>query len=591
MHRSPYTDLVHHLRTANTGDPSLSKRLSELLSLNELVTTLHSIRSLEGILDVVLLTILGEFPSRIGAIMICKEDGWSAPLVKGTKKIPERIALPAQDLICSSHRVIDLEGAAEVHQALANLMQEYGFEYLFPMRSDMQLAGLIGLGGCIHKAEQGKIDLIATIADFAGVVLGNYLYRAGLERANRQLQRRIFQLNTLYEIAGSFARCYEREHVYDVLARNLMGHFFISRCVVLEIAEQTQLAYIKGIRDDGSAPAVNRQDIDHKALSRLHSRDQLDSKELVEYMKPRRLRYANSIEVEGRLQALILLGGRLDGRPLHDEDLDFLESLIQQAAVALENQSLQLEVVEKKRMEKELELAREIQQRLLPKRIPAIAGYDIAVDMRPFQQVGGDFYDIIPMEDGRVVLCMADVSGKSLPASMIMSTTQASLRALTSFSGLQPDEVLGRLNNHIYESTQNNKYVTMFFAVLDPANHQLSYINAGHNRPLFKCKGHEIRELDRGGMVVGMFPNVCYEVETVTLEADTEILVFTDGLSEIVDGLGEEYGELRLEQFLLSERGNGSAESRMQAIMNDVLTFGANRMIDDLTIMVVRRTA
>ncbi len=588
MPRNQYTDLIRHFQHASPSDPALARRLSELISLNELVTTLHTIRSLEAILDVVLLTILGEFPSRQGVMLIRQNGQWSAPLVKGIKTIPQHLHLiPAQCDFEALKRVLhhkDSEGT------FLPFLEATGLQCLFPMRSDGELVGMIALGGCLRNDDESKCQLVATMADFAGIVLGNYLYRSGLEGVNRQLQRRIFQLNSLYEIAGSFARCYEAERVYDVLAGNIMGQFFISRCAVFEIGETTQLVYLKGLRDDGCLPQILLSESDEVALGRLLNRDGLQNASLIAYMKDKRLQSASTILVEGKVHALILLGGRLDGRALHEEDVDFLESLIQQAGVALENLALQLEVLEKKRMEKELELAREIQQRLLPKSIPIVKGYDIAVEMRPYQQVGGDFYDLIPFEDGRLALCMADVSGKSLPASMIMTTTQASLRALTSFPLLSLVEVMTRLNQHIYMSTQTNKYVTMFFAILDPQRHELCYINAGHNRPILLRPDGSFRELDCGGMVIGMFPKAPYEFETVAIEPGTELLIFTDGLSEIMDSEGEEYGEERLVQKMLSQRGMDCAESLKQTLITDVLEFGGHRMIDDLTIMVLRRS-
>ena len=519
--------------------------------------------------------------------MLIRDDGvWSLPRSKGLKSKPADLALMPEDHVLRHlERVV---AWADAPEELQTFMTHAGFEWVVPMHSEHRLVGMIALGGCLVKADAEKCSLLATIADFAGIVLGNHLYRTHLEISNRQLQRRIFQLNTLYEIAGSFARCYEREQVYDVLAGNLMGHFFISRCVVIELGEHAGLAYVKGLRDDGSLPDLGTG---ISSLRRLAVRDQIDHEPLQSYMRPRRLKYAVTLEFDGQARAVVLLGSRLDGRPLQDEDMDFLNSLIHQAGTALENLALQVELLEKKRMEKELELAREIQQRLLPKVIPSIPDYDLSVEMRPYQHIGGDFYDLIPLSDGRLAICMADVSGKSLPASMIMSTTQASLRALTSFAGLSLVEIMQRLNAHIFESTQTNKYVTMFFAILDPRRNELSYINAGHNRPILIDAEGKSRELDCGGMVVGMFPSACYQTETVHFEKGADLLVFTDGLSEIVDESGEEFGELRLEQFLLQHRSMKSADELRCALVHRVLSFGAQKMIDDLTVMIVRRRA
>ena len=172
---------------------------------------------------------------------------------------------------------------------------------------------------------------------------------------------------------------------------------------------------------------------------------------------------------------------------------------------------------------------------------------------------------------------------------MIMSTAQACLRALNSFAGLSPKEVIEKLNFHMWQSTQSNKFITMFYAVLDPVRHTLHYINAGHNRPILVNPDKSVSLLDKGGMVIGMFPNFSYQVGSVTLEAGAKLLIYTDGLSEVRDQAGEEYGDDRLATVFCNTCDDQTAQTTKEFIIGDVMGFSSNRMVDDMTLLVIRR--
>ena len=147
-----------------------------------------------------------------------------------------------------------------------------------------------------------------------------------------------------------------------------------------------------------------------------------------------------------------------------------------------------------------------------------------------------------------------------------------------------------KLNLHMYQSTQSNKYLTLFYAVLDPGTDVLSYINAGHNRPILVYPAADCPQLlDKGGMVVGMFPHARYQVGEVRFEPGTELLIYTDGLSEVTNAEGEEYGDDQLERTLSRLRGQGSVEEEKDAIVREVMQFSGHRTVDDLTLLLIRR--
>lgn len=593
MGKDSYSDLIQQLKNLNPQDPHFRQRLNELISLNELLTTLNTARSVEEMLDIVLLTMLGEHPALRGAIFIKGQDGWRLGIGRGLKNHQfDLTSMPVEET-CSELPHLIRATSPEAHGSLRPLFEQKCFEIGLPLVNEKELVGICCLSkNMVSELSESKSRHLINIAKFGAVILGNHLYRQDLERANRQLQRRLFQLNTLYELTGSFSRCFENEDIYQILANNLMGQFFISRCVVLEQEDDHfKVGFSKGVKDIQS---ISMGADDWVGLEswpkRVSPADASPCLQATNFMKSARMAYALPILNEANTVGLLLLGPRLDRKPLSEADQDFIISISQQAAVAIENVRMQKEMLEKKRMERELQLAREIQQKLLPKTVPVIDEYEIGVEMRSYYDVGGDFFDFIPHEGGQLSICLADVSGKSLPASMIMSTAQATLRALNSFPTLSTCEVIKKLNKQLCTSTQSNKFVTMFYAVLDPKTHVMEYINAGHNPPiLIRKEDNSVEYLRDGGMVIGLFPDVDYRVGSLTFEPGTELLIFTDGLSEVIDSDGEEYGEERLVHALLGLRGQGTAQEAKDELIKQVLTFSSGKMVDDLTVMLIRR--
>lgn len=592
MEINHYTELIDQIKASRPHDAALSRRLSELITLSELLSALLTTRDTHSMLELVLLTVMGEYPCGRGAVLILDRHRWETRLAKGVPR-NFQVASSMPDECFFFDRDVMLEAGCTGHDGLESLLESARCSYLFPLKSDTQLVGAMILGrSLLGPLDPEKSNLIATITGFAAVVLGNQLFKMGLESLTRELKHKVFQLRNLNEISGSFSRCYDQESVYQVLSQSLMGLFLISRCAVLEGWDPVQPTFFKGLKANTLASAASK-------VSGIPLPSSLTSEGLVEeqdlpqcfqeFMRQQRLQFALPIMVEREFHSLLLLGRRLDGRDLSPEDRELLMALAQQAGVALENVGLHLEVVEKKRLERELELAREIQQRLLPKTTPDVEGYEIAVRMEPFSQVGGDFYDFLEVGEDAFGFCIADVSGKSLPASIIMSTTQACLRALTSYPGIHLVEIVSALNQQVWRSTQPNKFVTLFLGILDFRRHTLSYVNAGHNRPFFLSPDGQVRELDKGGMVVGLFPGAEYQTETLLFPEGASLLVFTDGLPEIQDDEGEELGEERLltlfRQWILAD----GVEKAHQGIFSDVLAFGQQRMIDDMTLMLMRR--
>jgi phosphoserine phosphatase RsbU/P len=296
------------------------------------------------------------------------------------------------------------------------------------------------------------------------------------------------------------------------------------------------------------------------------------------------------MRMQEETKGIVFVGDKLSKEPFTEADLEFLAALANLAIISLENARLFKEAIEKQKLEDELLIAREIQKGLLPSSLPSIPGFEIAAANISSKQVGGDYYDVIALQDGKYVIAIGDVSGKGSPAALLMANLQATIRALVPLH-LTLGELTHRVNDLMCSNTGGSKFVTFFWGVLDPATRTLRYVNAGHNYPYVIREDGSLKRLEKGGMILGIMPAVVpYEEGTVTFSTREFLVLFTDGVSEAMSKEGEEYGEERLETSLLRNR-TGGAQDLLSAIHQDILQFtqGASQS-DDITMMIIKIT-
>ncbi len=234
--------------------------------------------------------------------------------------------------------------------------------------------------------------------------------------------------------------------------------------------------------------------------------------------------------------------------------------------------------------EQELQRGREIQQSLLPKKIPQLPGIAVATAWRPARAVGGDYFDVLRLEGNRLAVCIADVSGKGVPAALLMANVQASLRA--SVRELDsPARVCGIVNGMLRESIAANKFVTFFCAVLDANTRTFRYCNAGHPYPILVSAG-TARTLDHGGAVLGVFPSWDYHDLNLNLKSGDRLLLFTDGITEAENSQGEEFGVKRVAAFGEAQAASSATELNEQ-LLAQVSDFCAGQFQDDATLVVL----
>ena len=262
-------------------------------------------------------------------------------------------------------------------------------------------------------------------------------------------------------------------------------------------------------------------------------------------------------------------------------DLDFLNSISDHMAIAMENATLHMELLEKQRMAEELRLGREIQSRLLPSPPIDVESTHLAALSVPCYEVGGDYYDFLELPDGDLGLAIGDVSGKGVAAALIMSSVQAALRVA---APIEDDlaHLVQRLNSLIYRSARGRKYATFFFGRYTPSSGMLRYVNAGHNPPFIAIDG-KLQELSSTGKPIGIFPDSTYHEQMVEIPPGATLFLYTDGLNEAENVEEQEFGYERLRELFTKTH-------EPQRIVADVTEFerGA-RPMDDKTIVVMRR--
>jgi sigma-B regulation protein RsbU (phosphoserine phosphatase) len=247
------------------------------------------------------------------------------------------------------------------------------------------------------------------------------------------------------------------------------------------------------------------------------------------------------------------------------------------------------EMAQRERLNRELEIAMEVQEHLFPQRLPSVPGLDYCGRCRPAREVGGDYYDFLELPEGRLGIAIGDVSGKGIGAALMMASLEASLRAQASVCH-DIAELMKRVNSLIYDASSASRYATLFYAEYDPRSRQLSYVNAGHNPPLIlrnPSADYQVLRLETGGPVIGILQQ-CYQQESFLLEPGDLVVLFTDGVSESMNVRNEEWGEDRLIEFAKTCHGLPAFDVMTRILAAaEAFAVGASQH-DDMTLVVLR---
>ncbi|MDZ7694830.1 MAG: PP2C family protein-serine/threonine phosphatase [Balneolaceae bacterium] len=312
-------------------------------------------------------------------------------------------------------------------------------------------------------------------------------------------------------------------------------------------------------------------------------------KEQIPFLGENEIKAVIGLQFQSDRIALVGVGARANGEGYSTSDYNFLRSLGNLALLSIQKTILLEERIEKERMEEELNIAKSIQRGLLPDPIPEIDGIDLAATNVSSYQVGGDYFDIAKTADGNYLFAIGDVTGKGVPAALLMANLQSMLHVLLPIDITLADAT-NQINDIIYENTPSDKFITFFWGKFYHEDRTFRFVNAGHNPPIWlKADSEEPDELKVGGLILGAMSTVTsYEEERVTLSSGDILVFYTDGVTEAQNPeQTEEYGEERLIECIKKNR-EASSQKIQDAIIEDISNFSDETQYDDITLIVIK---
>ena len=583
-----YQRALDEFRRAGEERPLL-KRMSELISLLDLTTTLNSGLTRAEILEAALLVVMGEMQAARGCLLVrAAGGGFEVAASRGLGgERPPRFegGWSGGEIVFRGDGPFDAELAAA------------GLEMVVPVLGRTGKGGmgaplaLLALGPRADARPYGaeETGFLKSVAACAAAPIENGLVHDELRQVNRRMSVKVFQLQGLFDISRELTASFDEDSIMSVVTSTLMGHLLVSRCALyLPVPGGLGCVHERGARSEGGSPVIPLAEAARAlaALDRPQPVAELPESALRRRLLETRMALAVPLGLGARTEGVLAVGGRLSGAPFTEEDGDFAQTLGRQASAALESVRLHRIAVEKQRRDREMQIARDIQRSLFPRDWPAIAGFEVAAESRSCFEVGGDHYDVIPLGGGRVALAIADVSGKGAPASILMASVHASLRAL---AGTSPPEVMmARLNRFLYENTESNRYVTLFYAELDPAGRGLDYVNGGHVPPFWIRAGGARARLDAGGPVLGLLEDPPFERGRVEVAPGDLVAMVTDGATEALSPDEVEFGDDRVADALAGTARLPAAEALSRLLTTVEGWTGAAGCSDDLTALVLK---
>lgn len=400
-----------------------------------------------------------------------------------------------------------------------------------------------------------------------------------LNRLTAKLKQREFKLNALLEITKAINANLPVEDLLNEYASVLRNDLSIEKLVLYTRGEHWTCLLKYGVSD-----AVLEEISDEAFFKRDSISFVRGKEESFDMVIP--------VQQDGTPIAYLLVGDQGEQEVKMSpvvKHMRFIETLTNVLVVAIENRKLAQERLRQERVKKELELAAEMQAILLPQELPKTKEFEVGAIYKAHQQVGGDYYDFLELNEEEVMFCMADVSGKGVSAAFLMANFQAYLRSIFSYKKASLQEIVTELNDRVMISAMGEKYITLFLATYNRSTRMLQYINCGHNPPVLADPSGYTQLLKHGCIGLGMFEDIPkIDVGSVHLQPNSVVVCYTDGLVEVENDEAEEFGIERLEQLVLSGSGD-TISSLNRSLVEAVNQFKKDMpYIDDLAILSCR---
>lgn len=547
------------------------RNFSALVDFSNLI---NSTLDLHFTLNNILLTCFGKFHTTKGFIALLNEE--KVFQIKTSKGFTQQ-ALKAFPLLTSDNY--------DSSEDLADFMASNKLQVYQEIKSTEGLKGLIFLGTRLTNKvyDEEDISFLRTIINVGATAVENSIAVERLKKVNRDLDSKVNQLSSLFDLSKEFGGVLQEEKISKLLVYSLIGQMLVSKYAIVSCAggnlnflenrfdEQHLRTAFKNCEANKFADVLVRIDLvgDFVPFAEVG----------VDLIVP--------MKINNETKGLILLGKRKGEMSYSKSDIEFVASVGSLAIISLENARLFKETLEKQRLEKDLETARNIQNNLLPKTIPKFSNFEIAAFNKSARMVGGDYYDIVKLDNNQLLFAIADVSGKGVPAALLMANIQAFLKSICKMK-LSLSEATNLLNDLVAENTTNGSFITFFWGIINNENKELIYTNAGHNPPLL-IRDNQITKLKKGGMILGVLPTMIpYLSEKIQLQSDDAIVLFTDGITEAMNTKWEEFSDERLETLSVQQCGL-DAMKILDVIKMSVEDFtrGAEQS-DDITCLVIK---
>lgn len=558
------------------------------MPLFEFSNVVNSSVDLKFILGTVLLTVMGKMLVSKGMVLLKREPGeFEVVNAKGV----DPLTIGKKIEIDRPIRSVEHADRVRATQPWMSFFREHSQKLLVPILAQKRIIGLLTLGDRLGGKKYTKTEhqLINSLVNLSAAAIEKALMIKQLRDVNRSLDRKYQELNTLFDLSKEFNIILDAEKVIRLLTFSLMGQIGVNR-------------YAFCLEDGGKLRfAASKLDTEVRSTEVLRSLCALKGADLVENLAKQKRFFIVAeflaqigivavvpMQIQNQVKGAVLLGEKLRGADYTKGDLEFLYSLANLAIISIENARLFREAIEKQKMEDELAIAREIQQGLLPTTLPKIPGFEVAAINITSKQVGGDYYDVLPIHFDEYILVIGDVSGKGTPAALLMANVQAALRAFAPM-GMSLPVATARINDLTCSNTGQDKFITFFWGSLNSVTKEFRYVNAGHNPPFLLRADGTIERLELGGIILGLMKTLTpYQEGSVTLGQGDVVFMFTDGVSEAMDSQEVDFTEERLEEVLKTVRTKTPSEiiHAVQAAL-ETHTQGTPQS-DDITVLVIK---
>lgn len=554
----------------------LPKRDTALRNLSAIIDFSNNINSnlnLDFALNNLLLTCFGKLKITKGIVALFDSE----------KRLNVYLAKGISEEVVNSFPLVNENN--EILSQIENYKFENNFGYVEEIISSDQLLGYLILGKKLNKEEFSQEDrqFISIILKIGSTTISNAQSFETLSKLNKELDSKINQLNSIFDLGKEFSSILEIERVSKLLVYSVSAQMLISKYAIVIFHNSTteildskyskskidEILKMKEI-DDINEPMIINKKIDFCKIC-----EEIGIALIIPMM------------IKKNKMGLMFLGNRITRQEYSKSDIEYISSIASFAIISIENSRLLKETIEKQKLEKDLELARSIQQNLLPTKFPKSSDYQIAAINRTAKMVGGDYFDITELDNNRLLIAIADVSGKGIQAALLMANLQAFLKSIYK-QNYKLNEASNFLNDLVSENTTNGSFITFFWGILDKRSKDFTYVNMGHNPPLL-IRENSISKLKKGGMILGVLKTIIpYDFEKIELKSNDTLVLFTDGITEAMNDNNEEYSDERLEELCINN-SKLEANEIMSKILKDVENHSKYaEQSDDITCLVLK---